>query len=53
MITCADCADAMFFIASQPHSMSIVQLPAYQPFGGMPPQITLPWMDAFEIKPRG
>jgi NAD(P)-dependent dehydrogenase (short-subunit alcohol dehydrogenase family) len=52
MITCADCADAMFFIASQPHSMSIVQLPAYQPFGGMPPQITLPWMDAFEIKPR-
>jgi NAD(P)-dependent dehydrogenase (short-subunit alcohol dehydrogenase family) len=37
MITCADCADAMFFIASQPHSMSIVQLPAYQPFGGMPP----------------
>lgn len=52
MITCADCADAMFFIASQPHSMSLVQLPAYQPFGGMPPQITLPWMEAFEIKPR-
>ena len=52
MITCADCADAMFFIASQPHSMSIVQLPAYQPFGGMPPQITLPWLDAFEIKQR-
>ena len=52
MITCEDCADAMFFIASQPHSMSIVQLPAYQPFGGMPPQITLPWLDAFEIKPK-
>ncbi len=52
MITCADCADAMFFIASQPHSMSIIQLPSYQPFGGMPPQITLPWMEAFEIKPR-
>lgn len=52
MITCEDCADAMFFIASQPHSMSIVQLPAYQPFGGMPPPITLPWLEAFEIKPR-
>jgi NADP-dependent 3-hydroxy acid dehydrogenase YdfG len=52
MITCEDCADAMFFIASQPHSMSIVQLPAYQPFGGMPPQITLPWLDAFEIKAK-
>lgn len=51
MITCEDCADAMFFIASQPHSMSIVQLPAYQPFGGMPPQITLPWLEAFDIKP--
>ena len=52
MITCEDCADAMFFIASQPHSMSIVQLPAYQPFGGMPPQITLPWLNAFEIKSK-
>jgi NADP-dependent 3-hydroxy acid dehydrogenase YdfG len=52
MITCEDCADAMFFIAGQPHSMSIVQLPAYQPFGGMPPQITLPWLEAFEIKQR-
>lgn len=51
MITCSDCADVMFFIASQPHSMSIVQLPAYQPFGGMPPQIPLPWLDALEIKP--
>ncbi len=44
--------DAMFFIASQSHSMCIVQLPAYQPFGGMPSQITLPWLDAFEIKQR-
>ena len=52
MITCEDCAEVMFFIASQPHSMSLVQLPAYQPFGGMPPPITLPWLDAFEIKPR-
>ncbi len=51
MITCADCADAMFFIASQPHSMSIIQLPAYQPFGGMPPQITAPWLKGLEIKP--
>jgi NAD(P)-dependent dehydrogenase (short-subunit alcohol dehydrogenase family) len=50
MITCDDCANAMFFIASQPHSMSVVQLPAYQPFGGMPPQITQPWLDAFEIR---
>ncbi len=51
MITCEDCADAMFFIASQPHSMSIIQLPAYQPFGGMPPQITAPWLKGLEIKP--
>ena len=51
MITCADCADAMFFIASQPHSMSIIQLPAYQPFGGMPPQITAPWLKGLEIRP--
>ncbi len=52
MISCEECAEAMFFIASQPHSMSLVQLPAYQPFGGMPPSITLPWLDAFEITPR-
>ena len=51
MITTTDCADAMFFIASQPHSMSIIQLPAYQPFGGMPPQITSPWLEGLEIKP--
>ena len=42
----------MFFIASQPHSMSIVHLPAYQPFGGMPPQITAPWMEGLEIKAK-
>jgi len=53
MITCADCADALFFIASQPHSMSIIQLPAYQPFGGMPPQITAPWLAGLDIKPAG
>ncbi len=52
MITCEDCADVMFFIANQPHSMSIIQLPAYQPFGGMPPQITLPWLDAFDIQSK-
>jgi NADP-dependent 3-hydroxy acid dehydrogenase YdfG len=51
MITTADCADTLFFIASQPHSMSIIQLPAYQPFGGMPPQITSPWLNGLEIKP--
>ncbi|MBV6499311.1 MAG: 3alpha-hydroxy bile acid-CoA-ester 3-dehydrogenase 1/3 [Prosthecobacter sp.] len=50
MITTEDCAEAMFFIASQPHSMSIIQLPAYQPFGGMPPQITAPWLAGFDIK---
>ncbi|MEZ5385118.1 MAG: SDR family oxidoreductase [Prosthecobacter sp.] len=52
MISCEDCADALFFIASQPHSMSIIQLPAYQPFGGMPPQITAPWLAGLEIKPK-
>ena len=52
MITCEDCADAMFFIASQPHSMSVIQLPGYQPFGGMPPPITAPWLSGLEIKPK-
>lgn len=51
MIQTSDCADALFFIASQPHSMSIVQLPAYQPFGGMPPQIPAPWLPGLEIRP--
>lgn len=49
MISTEDCAEALYFIASQPHSMSVIQLPVYQPFGGMPPQITLPWLDAFDI----
>jgi len=52
MISTEDCADALYFIASQPHSMSVIQLPVYQPFGGMPPQISMPWLDAFEIKAR-
>ena len=50
MIQTDDCADALFFIASQAHSMSVIQLPAYQPFGGMPPQITAPWLAGLEIK---
>lgn len=51
MIQTGDCADALFFIASQSHSMSVIQLPAYQPFGGMPPPITAPWLAGLEIKP--
>ena len=51
MISTSDCADALFFIASQAHSMSVIQLPAYQPFGGMPPPITAPWLKGLEIKP--
>lgn len=50
MIQTTDCAEALFFIASQAHSMSIIQLPAYQPFGGMPPAITAPWLAGLEIK---
>lgn len=45
MIQTTDCADALFFIASQAHSVSMIQLPKYQPFGGMPPQIAAPWLD--------
>ena len=52
MIQTGDCADTLFFIASQPHSMSVIQLPAYQPFGGMPPPITAPWLAGLEIKPK-
>lgn len=44
MIQCEDCGEALFFIGSQPHSMSVIQLPAYQPFGGMPPEIAAPWL---------
>ena len=52
MITTTDCGDTLFFIASQPHSMSVIQLPGYQPFGGMPPPITAPWLSGLEIKAR-
>ncbi len=51
MIQTGDCADALFFIASQAHSVSLIQLPAYQPFGGMPPQVAAPWLRGLEIKP--
>ena len=51
MIQTSDCAEALFFIASQAHSMSVIQLPAYQPFGGMPPQITAPWLAGLDIGP--
>lgn len=52
MIQADDCAAALFFIASQAHSMSVIQLPAYQPFGGMPPPITAPWLSGLEIKQK-
>jgi NAD(P)-dependent dehydrogenase (short-subunit alcohol dehydrogenase family) len=52
MIQSDDCADALFFIAGQPHSMSVIQLPGYQPFGGMPPQITAPWLSGLDIKAK-
>jgi NAD(P)-dependent dehydrogenase (short-subunit alcohol dehydrogenase family) len=52
MISTDDCGDTLFFIASQPHSMSVIQLPGYQPFGGMPPPITAPWLSGLEIKPK-
>lgn len=53
MIQADDCAETLFYIASQPHSMSVIQLPVYQPFGGMPPQISAPWLEGLEIRPRG
>jgi hypothetical protein len=49
MIQCEDCAETLFFIASQNHSMCVIQLPAYQPFGGMPAQITSPWLAGLNI----
>jgi NAD(P)-dependent dehydrogenase (short-subunit alcohol dehydrogenase family) len=52
MIKSAECADTLFYIASQPHSMSVIQLPIYQPFGGMPPQITAPWLPGLDIKAK-
>lgn len=48
MIQTEDCAEALFFIASQAHSMGVVQLPAYQPYGGMPPQVPSPWLEGVE-----
>jgi len=51
MIQTDDCADTLFFMANQAHSMCVVQLPAYQPFGGMPPEISAPWLEGWEIKP--
>lgn len=53
MIQSEECAETLFFMASQAHSMSVIQLPAYQPFGGMPPQIPAPWLDGLEILPKG
>ncbi|MCB1206088.1 MAG: SDR family oxidoreductase [Verrucomicrobiae bacterium] len=52
MIQAGDCAETLFYMASQPHSMSVIQLPVYQPFGGMPPEITAPWLDGLEIRSR-
>jgi NADP-dependent 3-hydroxy acid dehydrogenase YdfG len=52
MIQCEDCGDTLFFMASQPHSMSVIQLPTYQPFGGMPPEIPAPWLEGLEIGPK-
>ena len=52
MIQTNDCADTLFFIASQAHSMSVIQLPAYQPFGGMPPEIPAPWLGGLDIGPK-
>ncbi len=52
MIQSDDCGDALYFIANQAHSMSVIQLPKYQPFGGMPPQIPAPWLDGLEIGPK-
>lgn len=52
MIQTDDCAETLFYMASQPHSMSVIQLPVYQPFGGMPPQITAPWLAGLEIRPK-
>jgi len=53
MIQVEDCADALFFIASQPHGMGVIQLPIYQPFGGMPPEISAPWLPGFDVAPKG
>ena len=51
-ITTDDCGDTLFLIAGQPRRMSGIRLPGYQPFGGMPPPITAPWLSGLEIKPK-
>ena len=52
MIQTEDCGEALFFIASQAHSVSLIQLPIYQPFGGMPPEIPSTWLPGLEISKR-
>lgn len=52
MIQTEDCGETLFFIANQAHSMSVIQLPIYQPFGGMPPEIPAPWLKGLEIGPK-
>lgn len=52
MIQCEDCGDALFFIASQDHTVNLVQLPIYQPFGGMPPEIPAPWLPGLDIQSK-
>lgn len=49
MIQTEDCANSLFFIASQDHCMGVIQLPTYQPFGGMPPEIPAPWLSGLDI----
>jgi len=51
MIQTDDCAETLFFMASQRHCMSVIQLPVYQPFGGMPPEIPAPWLSGLDITP--
>lgn len=52
MIQTDDCGDTLFFMASQAHSMSVIQMPIYQPFGGMPPEIPAPWLNGLKIEPK-
>jgi NAD(P)-dependent dehydrogenase (short-subunit alcohol dehydrogenase family) len=52
MIQTEDCGEALFFIASQAHGVSLVQLPIYQPFGGMPPEIPAPWLPGLDVSPK-
>ena len=52
MIQAGDCGETLFFMASQAHNMSVIQLPVYQPFGGMPPEIAAPWMKSLDIGPK-